>query len=246
MKQLLTQLQSSATTDIFGDVPDEYEDAMLTLTNIFTKKATETEPTTYVTPRVENPPNTPQSPIVLTPRVEANQPMEDQPHVVEPIIPTTNLPITSHPMKTRSQSRQQPNVIPAYPHELAQSTIGPLPYKQMAVHNIIMNEFKMTAQANSIIHPDTGATLEYEQLIKDPLFQKEWLTSSANEFGRLTNGVGDRMPTGTNTMFFIKKSQVPAHKLVTYAKFVCDHRPQKEEVRSQKNKISCGRKFDQL
>ena len=85
--------------------------------------------------------------------------------------------------------------------------------------------------ANSIIHPDTGAVLEYEQLIKDPLFRKEWLTSSANEFGRLTNGVGDRMPSGTNTMFFIKKSDVPRHKTVTYAIFVCDHRPQKEETR---------------
>ena len=39
------------------------------------------------------------------------------------------------------------------------------------------------------------------------------------------------MPTGTNTMFFIKKSQVLKHKRVTYAKFVCDYRPQKEEVR---------------
>jgi hypothetical protein len=34
---------------------------------------------------------------------------------------------------------------------------------------------------------------------------------------------------GTDTIFFIKHSQVPKHKSVTYGRFVCDIRPQKSE-----------------
>ena len=122
---------------------------------------------------MEAPLNNQQSPSRLTTRVEANQQAEQ--HIIEPVTP---MPVTvkaKHHMQTRSQRRQQPTLIPALPHELAQSTIGPPPYKQIALHQITMNEFISAAQANSIIHPETGATLEYEQLITDPLFQKEWL-----------------------------------------------------------------------
>ena len=46
--------------------------------------------------------------------------------------------------------------------------------------------------------------------------------------GRLAQGVGTRIK-GTYTIFFIKHSQVPKHKTVTYGRFVCDIRPQKAE-----------------
>ena len=58
-----------------------------------------------------------------------------------------------------------------------------------------------------------------------------WSYSSANEFGRLAQGVGGRIQ-GTDTIFFINKNQVPADrwKDVTYAKFVCELKPNKAEV----------------
>ena len=57
------------------------------------------------------------------------------------------------------------------------------------------------------------------------------MLSSANEFGRLAQGVGGRIK-GTNTIFFIHKHQVPIDRLkdVTYAKFVVELKPNKPEV----------------
>ena len=71
--------------------------------------------------------------------------------------------------------------------------------------------------------------MEYRDLVKDPTTKKVWTRSMANELGRLANGVGTRMKTGTETIKFIKKSQVPQGKTVTYARIVAELRPQKAE-----------------
>ncbi len=51
-----------------------------------------------------------------------------------------------------------------------------------------------------------------------------------NEFGRLAQGVGGQFK-GTNTIFFIKKDQVPKERAkdITYGSFSCDYKPNKEE-----------------
>ena len=73
--------------------------------------------------------------------------------------------------------------------------------------------------------------LKYRQLITHPKYCEVWKNSSANEFGRLAQGVGGRIK-GTNTIFFIHKHQIPQDrwKDVTYAKFVCELKPNKAEV----------------
>ena len=73
--------------------------------------------------------------------------------------------------------------------------------------------------------------LKYRQLLTHPKHREVWMHSSANEFGRLVQGVGGRIQ-GTDTIFFIHKNQVPANrwKDVTYAKFVCELKPNKAEV----------------
>ena len=43
------------------------------------------------------------------------------------------------------------------------------------------------------------------------------ISSIANDLGRLAQGVGTRMPTGTNTVFFIAKSAISQGRKVTYA-----------------------------
>ena len=85
--------------------------------------------------------------------------------------------------------------------------------------------------ANAVLDKKTGQLLEYRQLLKHPDYRKPWLVSSANEFGRLAQGVGGRV-NGTNTIFFINKHEVPNDRFrdTTYAKFVCNERPQKKEV----------------
>jgi hypothetical protein len=60
--------------------------------------------------------------------------------------------------------------------------------------------------------------------------KEHWQTSFANELGRLAQGVGTRMPSGTNTILFIKKSEIPVGRKATHGKLVCMVRPQKNET----------------
>ena len=93
----------------------------------------------------------------------------------------------------------------------------------------------------TVTHPVTGKQMEYRQLIRDPDFKKEWLVSAANEFGRLAQGVGDRIK-GISTIFFIHKNQVPQGRTVTYARTVClaqsdPKRTKRTEQESQQGEI---------
>ena len=82
--------------------------------------------------------------------------------------------------------------------------------------------------ANPVIDQTPGASLEFRHLIKGT--SKElWTTSFANELGRVLNGIGTRMKTGTNPIRFRPKSTIPKHKKVTYGRIVSSLRPHKEE-----------------
>ena len=92
--------------------------------------------------------------------------------------------------------------------------------------------------ANSVIDKETGKKMEYKHLIKHPKFKKDWLKSGANEFYRLFQGSKKKMDgtqriEGTNTLFWVKKEQVPKNKKVTYTRVYCDVRPEKEEIIEQ-------------
>ena len=52
-----------------------------------------------------------------------------------------------------------------------------------------------------------------------------------NKFGRLANGVGNRIKNPTNTIQFIRKKDIPqdCRKDVTYGSFVCSVQPEKKE-----------------
>jgi hypothetical protein len=86
-------------------------------------------------------------------------------------------------------------------------------------------------EAMAVMDATTGKLMNYRQLMQSPKHKEVWSRSSANEFGRLAQGVGGRVK-GTNTITFIKKSDVPhdRQKDVTYGQFVCSIRPEKEEV----------------
>ena len=70
--------------------------------------------------------------------------------------------------------------------------------------------------------------LHYRQLINHPKLGEQWQTSSANEFGRLGQGIGGRVK-GTNTIFFTRKEDIPEERMkgITYGKFVYNVRPEK-------------------
>ena len=69
----------------------------------------------------------------------------------------------------------------------------------------------------AVMDAESGKLLKYRQLMSHPKFKERWSKSSANEFGRLANGVGGRVK-GTNTIKFIRGRDVPKERRrnVTY------------------------------
>ena len=72
-------------------------------------------------------------------------------------------------------------------------------------------------QAMAVMDAESGKLLNYKQLMRHPKYKGKWQISSANEFGRLANGVGGRIK-GTNTITFIRMQDVPKDRMkdVTY------------------------------
>ena len=113
-------------------------------------------------------------------------------------------------------------------------------YDQTSPHRLPNYEHFAYAVTDDI----TGERLEYRQLILNPKYKEVWTKSSANEFGRLAQGVGKgategtKRVEGTSTMFFIHCHQVPKGKKVSYARTVCMIRPEKDE--KERTRITCG------
>ena len=78
-------------------------------------------------------------------------------------------------------------------------------YAAAAAHMISSELIKSTQQTdllmNSVVDKDTGISMEYRALSRG-VDKEVWIKSFANDLGRLAQGVGTRMPTGTNTIFF--------------------------------------------
>ena len=77
------------------------------------------------------------------------------------------------------------------------------------------------------IFDDNGKKLNMDNLLKGNT-KEIWLKGCENELGRLANGLPNRI-TGSNTINFIQKTNIPRNKKVTYANLVCDFRPLKSE-----------------
>jgi hypothetical protein len=69
-------------------------------------------------------------------------------------------------------------------------------------------------QANAVVHPVNGKEMEYMALMKDPRLQPLWKRGFGNEYGRLFQGIRD-IP-GTDTCFFIKLTNIPKDRKITY------------------------------
>jgi hypothetical protein len=89
------------------------------------------------------------------------------------------------------------------------------------------NHWSQAHQANTVVHPITGKEMEYIALMKDPLLQPLWTRGFGNECGRLFQGIRD-IP-GTDTCFFIKLTNIPKDRNITYGKIVCDYKSHKTE-----------------
>jgi hypothetical protein len=76
------------------------------------------------------------------------------------------------------------------------------------------NHWSQQHQANAVIHPVAGKEMEYMALMKDPRLQSLWKRGFGNECGSLFQGSRD-IP-GTNTSFFIKLTNIPKDRNITY------------------------------
>jgi hypothetical protein len=74
--------------------------------------------------------------------------------------------------------------------------------------------------ANAVICPETGKSLKHQELITKLRYKIKWMRSTSNEINRLYN---------TNTIRFIRRSNIPKGRKVTYGSFVVDTKDHKEE-----------------
>jgi hypothetical protein len=86
---------------------------------------------------------------------------------------------------------------------------------------IINNEqiIIMPEMANAVICPETGKSLKHQELITKLRYKIKLMRSTANEINRLSN---------TNTIRFIRRSNIPKGRKVTYCSFVVDIKDHKE------------------
>ena len=80
------------------------------------------------------------------------------------------------------------------------------------------------------MNKDTGELMEYCHLVGNLKYRETWQKSYGTEVGRLAQGMPRRVK-GTDTIFFIKKKDVPAHRWrdITYGRIVVSFRPAKDD-----------------
>ena len=88
------------------------------------------------------------------------------------------------------------------------------------------------------VNPDSGELAEYAELIACS-DGPEWLISSCEEWGRLAQGYKDI--AGTNTIRFIKHTDMPRDRKATYVRIVCTDRPQKVQPRRVRHVVGGDR-----
>jgi hypothetical protein len=78
---------------------------------------------------------------------------------------------------------------------------------------------------NAVICPETGKSLNHQELITKLGYKFKWMRSTANEINILFN---------TDIIRFIRRSDIPKGRKVTYGSFVVDikdHKDEKERTR---------------
>jgi hypothetical protein len=87
----------------------------------------------------------------------------------------------------------------------------------------------MPEMANAVICPETGKSLKHQELITKLRYKIKCMRSTANEINRLYN---------TDTIRFIRRSNIPKGRKVTYGSFVVDIKDHKEE--KERTRLTAG------
>jgi hypothetical protein len=112
---------------------------------------------------------------------------------------------------------------------------GPVPAPRVPVpSSLFANSMQYDPTIAGKMHnPVTGRAETIDSLLHGP-DKAIWLQSLTNEWGRCTHGLSKHRPAstaivGNSTMVFIRPTQVPPGRKVTYANFVCTMRPGKSD-----------------
>jgi hypothetical protein len=82
---------------------------------------------------------------------------------------------------------------------------------------------------NAVICPETGKSLKHQELITNLRHKIKWMRSTANEINRFYN---------TKKIRFIRRSNIPKGRKVTYGSFVVDIKDHKEE--KERTRLTVG------
>ncbi len=110
--------------------------------------------------------------------------------------------------------------------------------KQLLTCKIPMTWF--CEMANSVLG-EKGKLLEYRHLIGNPKTKAVWAHLYGNEIRRLAQGMPGRN-TGTNTIFFIRRDQVPRDRMkdTTYGLITCLVCPEKIDEPNRTRLVAGG------
>jgi hypothetical protein len=139
-----------------------------------------------------------------------------------PLLPRVVTPVT----RTSSPPRVPTCSQNLSPRNLSQDAFYGMDTAHMAI-SLGNHHWSQQHQANAVVHPVTGKEMEYMALMKDPRLQPLLKRGFGNECARLFQGIRD-IP-GTDTCFFMKLTNIPKDRKITYGKIVCDYKPHKTE-----------------
>jgi hypothetical protein len=162
------------------------------------------------------------SPMPLSRQTRSQKTIHTQDISNAPLPPRVVTPRTLCPSPPRVPTRSQR----LSPRNLSQDDFCGMDTSQMAIA-LGDNHWSRQHLANAVIHPVKGKEMEYTALMKDPRLQPLWTRGFGNECGRLFQGIRDI--AGTDTCFFIKLTNIPKDRKITYGKIVCDYKPHKKE-----------------
>jgi hypothetical protein len=165
------------------------------------------------------------SPMPLPRQTRSQTTIYAQNIVSAPLLPRVVTPVTCTSPPPRVPTRKE-NLSP---RNLSQDAFYDMDTAHMAIA-LGNHHWSQQHQYNAVVHPVTGQEMEYTAFMKDPRLQPLWKRGFGNECGRRFQGIRD-IP-GTDTCFFIKLTNIPKDRKITYSKIVCDYKPHKTEKRT--------------
>jgi hypothetical protein len=230
-KDMTDALQNPHSDVPFAHVGDDIISTLAELATIFKLKLRQTPPPTLPAA----PPTVKQgtcleessnpilaSPMPLPRQTRSQTSVQPQDITNAPLPPRVVTPRTLNPSPPRVPTRSQ-NLSP---RNLSQNDFCGMDTAHMAIA-LGNNHWSQQHLENAVIHPVTGKEMEYMALMKDPSLQPLWKRGFGNKCGRLFQGI--RGIPGTDIFFFIKLTNIPKDRKITYGKIVCDYKPHKKE-----------------